>query len=190
MVLAIVIGVTASGIGGVSASEVVSPVECTVRPISELDLVAIVEIGTPAATVSPVFEATGEPVDDKTAEAITDLVLQSVACPNANHPMRAYAHFTDRYLIARFGGDNQDDLGHLLAALTREPAFASETDRLSLDSVAELTALADGRISANVTTSNSSATFIDTLTFARDADDWLIDEVILDSTEFTPAPAS
>jgi hypothetical protein len=190
MVLAIVIGVTASGIGGVSASEVVSPEECTVRPISELDLVAIVEIETPAATVSPVFEATGEPVDDKTAKAITELVLQSVACTNANDPMRAFALFSDRFLLARCGDENQDDLGHLLTALTREPAFASEADRLTLDSVAKLTAFADGRINAVVTTSNSSATFVDTLIFARVADGWLTEDVVLDSTEFTPTPAS
>jgi len=53
-----------------------------------------------------------------------------------------------------------------------------------------LTAFSDGRISAVVTTSNSSATFADTLIFARVADGWLIEDVILDSTEFAPTPAS
>jgi hypothetical protein len=190
LVLAIVIGVTGAGMGSVSASEVVSPEECTVRPITENDLVAIVENGTPTAAVTATVEATGELVDDETAEVITKLVRQSIACTNANDPMRAFALFTDRYLLARFGGDYQDDLGHLLAALTREPDVASETDRLSLDSVATLTALADGRMSAIVTTSNSSATFVDTLIFAQVEDVWLIDDVILGPTESTPAPAS
>ena len=126
--MVIVVGVTVSGIDGVSASEVVSPEDCTVGPISELDLVAIVENGTPAAAESPKIEASGELVDDEAAEAITAVVRQSVACTNANDPIRAFALFTDRFLLARFGGENQDDLGHLLAALTLEPAFASEAN--------------------------------------------------------------
>src|SRR3954462_14382964 len=92
-------------------------------------------------------------------------------------PLSEFALFTDGYLAARFGGDNQDDLGHLLAALTRHPEVATEADRLHLVSVDSVVSLADGRVEATVTTSNSNDKFTDVVVFANVNDVWLIDDV-------------
>jgi hypothetical protein len=158
--------------------EAVSPAFCTVPPLSQSELVDIVAAGTPAPVDELPREATGIEVDDASIAAIEATVRESVACANANAPLRAYALFTDRYLRERFGGENQDDLGHLLAALTRNSDVAKEADQLTLVSIDELRLLDDGRIAASVVTKNARTTFIDTLFFAAAADRWLIDEVI------------
>ena len=130
------------------------------------------------------------PADQITAAAVTGLIRESIACANANAPLSEFALFTDGYLAERFGGDNQDDLGHLLAALTRHPDAASEADQLSLVSVDDVVALTDGRVEATVTTANATERFTDVIVFANVDDRWLIDAVALGESNETATPTS
>jgi hypothetical protein len=161
-------------------------------PLTETELVAIVEEAPAEGDQSSdnFSVADGAPAGEPAVAGITDLVRMSVACTNANDPMRSFALFTDRYLQERFGGDNEDDLGHLLAALTRTPEVAQERDRLTLDAIADVTQLPDGRVLATVTTSNSDAVFEDLLLFVELEGEWKIDAVTLGEPQVRSTPAA
>jgi hypothetical protein len=165
--------------------------ECDVRPIDPNRLVALVEAATPEpAAELPNLE--GQPVERAVADAVTATIAMSVACINANDPLRALALFTDAYLARRFTADGGDDLGHFLAAITREPAQAAPEDQLSLEAVANIRLLSDGRVATAVTTANAEQRFVDTVILAFDAvsERWLIDEVILGEPEPVSTPAA
>lgn len=155
---------------------------CTAAPISIADLNALVARGTPGPATPA---AIGAPAAATMAD-VTATIEQSVACANANQPLRALALFTDRYLVVRFTGSGADDLGHLAVAVTRHPAAANPADRLALISVSGLTQLQDGRVSVTVETANSQQTFVDVLILANVNGRWLIDEF----QSGTPAPAT
>lgn len=158
------------------------PDACTVAPISIGDLQAIVAGGTPtAATPAPVVK-----LDDALKADIAATVEGSIACTNANQPLRELAYFTNHYLADRFTGAGTDDLGHLAVAVTRSSSPAAGSDRLALISVNQYAVTSDGRISAVVVTANRDQTFTDTLIFAKIDGRWLIDAVGSES----PAPAT
>jgi hypothetical protein len=161
------------------------PAGCTVAPITIQYLQDLVARGV-ANVATPASAATPTPVDMK---AISQTIEQSVACSNANQPLRALALFTDRYLAARFSGAGVDDLGHLAAAVTRSPAPAVPADRLAIVSIGAPKTLADGRASVLVKTANADQEFADVLVFANIDGRWLIDEIrTATPSGATPAP--
>lgn len=168
--------------------EAVSPALCVVAPLTESKLVEIVAAGTPTLPEELPMEDPEAEIDDASRAEVMATVRESVACANANDVLRAYALFTNRYLQERFGGENQDDLGHLLVALTRDNDVADDADQLTLVSVDELRLLDDGRIAASVTTMNVQTTFIDTLILANVNDRWLIDEVLAGEPPISATP--
>jgi hypothetical protein len=172
--------------------ETISPDLCTVTPLTDAELVAIVEQAPEAESVdgAGISLEDGEPADDATIDTVNELVRTSVACTNANDPLRSFALFTDRYLQQRFGGDNQDDLGHLLAALTRTPDVTQENDRLTLDGIDNVLLLPDGRVAATVTTSNLNTEFVDVLLLASVDAQWKIDAVQLGEPQPRATPAA
>jgi hypothetical protein len=154
---------------------------CTAAPVSINELRSIVAASPIAATPAPAAR-----LDDAAKNAIIAAVDGSIACTNANQPLRALSFFTTRYLAARFSGAGADDLGHLTVAVTRSPSPAAAEDRLALVSVDQFAMLSDGRVSARVTTANRDQTFVDRLIFAKTDGKWLIDEVASEA----PAPAT
>jgi hypothetical protein len=189
LLLALAVNSSARGaIAQGTLPETVSPELCSVEPLTEFDLVSIVETAIPVTETDISSDENGSPANDETVAEITDVVRMSVACVNANDPMRSFALFSDSYLQARFGGENEDDLGHLLAAITRNPDVALDADRLTLDSIEDVRAFPDGRVAATVTTSNSANVFVDTLVFAQVSDEWKIDSVILGEPRLRATP--
>lgn len=143
-----------------------------------------------AATPAAVAAAAGSPVDDAVAAAFAETVRESVACVNANQPLRWFALFTDGYLVRRFGGANADDLGHLIAAATRSPLNAAPDDQLVVIDLTDVRTLADGRVAAVVVTANRNAAFADQITFAEVGGRWLIDEVVEGQSDLAATPTS
>lgn len=187
IVLTLLAAIAAGRLGAPAASattalETVDPALCLVEPISVTDFIAIVELA-PQPTPDPGDDDAGQPADDETVGEIEAVVRESVACVNANDPMRSFALFTGRYLRERFGGDNGDDIGHLLASLTREASPAPEADRLSIVSVEDVVFLEDGRVHATVRTENANDRFTDRLIFERADAGWQIDQVIFGKVE-------
>lgn len=179
-----------SGASGVSAHQATPDAPaCTVRPIDPARIGAmiggIVTVATPAAVAA----SAGSPVDAAVAAAVAATVRESVACVNANQPLRWFALFTDRYLVRRFGGANADDLGHLIAAATRSPSIAAPDDQLVVIDVTDVRTLADGRVAAVVVTANRNAAFADQLTFVEIGGRWLIDEVVEGESDVAATPA-
>jgi hypothetical protein len=161
-------------------------VQCTTAPLSADSLTTIVEAGYKPA---PALKPADEPAPARDLVAVYDLLSESVACTNANQPMRALALYTDRYLAERFSGQaGEDELGHLLAAATRSPKPASPEDQLVLLAVTDLVQYQDGRIGAMVTTANKDESFTDLLIFAKTDDGLRIDQAILqEDLSATPA---
>jgi hypothetical protein len=160
--------------------------ECTVEPLTADALTAIVEAGFEPA---PALKPAAELAPATNLVKIYDVLSESVACTNANQPMRALALYTDRYLAQRFSGQaGEDELGHLLAAATRSPSPASPEDQLVLLAVTDLVQYQDGRIGAMITTANKDDSFTDLLIFERTEAGLRIDQVVLqDDLEATPA---
>lgn len=178
--IALLFGLTAARSGAAPATPL--PSACTVAPIAIGDLQNLVSAGaSPVAT--PAAETALTP---GAIAAITQTIEESVACTNANQPLRALALFTDRYLVARFSGAGADDLGHLAAAVTRDPAPADPADRLAIVSIGDPELLDDGRVAVIVATANAEQEFVDRLIFAKTGDAWLIDE----THSATPGPAT
>jgi hypothetical protein len=160
--------------------------QCTAAPLSADSLTAIVEAGfKPAPGLTP----TADPAPAADLVAVYDLLTESVACTNANQPLRALSLYTDRYLAELFSGPaGEDELGHLLAAATRSPRPAAPEDQLVLLSVTDPVRYQDGRIGAMVTTANKDNTFTDLLIFTGTGTDLRIDQVIVQKDlEATPA---
>jgi hypothetical protein len=159
---------------------------CTVDPLSPEQLTAIVAAGFEP---TPRLEKGDQAVPATDLVAMFDVLTESVACTNANQPMRALALYTDRYLAERFSGQaGEDELGHLIAASSRSPKPAAPGDQLVLLAVADPILYGDGRIGATVTTANAEATFIDQIIFAKTDEGWRIDQVVLGKEQHaTPA---
>ncbi len=150
---------------------------CVVAP---LEASYLLTLATEEVTPAEPHEATSEPVPDEDLDAITTTIEQSIACTNANRPMASLSLFTDRFLTEKFSSDQgSDELGHMIAASSRDAAPASPEDQLMLIVITNPKQYQDGRIGVQVTTENADFQFQDILIFQNVDGDWLIDEVLL-----------
>jgi hypothetical protein len=168
----------------------VAAAECTVAPLTVPQLTDLA-VASPFADYTPVATLKDEtPASDNVIAEVTAVIEESIACVNANDIPRALALFTPGYLQRRYGGANGDDLGHLLAALTRTPAPASPEDQLTLVEIARVVILLDGSVVAEVTTANLSEKFVDVLRFVQVDGKWRIDDVSPGEPEALATPAT
>ena len=168
----VLFGLAISHAGAISLPATRQPSDCTIAPMAIGDLQNLVAAGaSSAATPGP-----SQTVTPELTANIKGTIEESVACTNANEPLRALALFTDGYLVVRFSGVGSDDLGHLAAAVTRDPAPAEPADQLAILTIGDPKMLDDGRVSVIVETSNASQDFADVLILAKVGDLWLIDE--------------
>jgi hypothetical protein len=90
------------------------------------------------------------------------------------------AVYPARSLAEHFAGAaGSDELGHLIAAATRDPAPAAPADRVVLAAVTNPVQYADGRVGVDVTTSNADGSWTDLIVFKQVDDAWMIDQVLL-----------
>ena len=151
------------------------PELCQIEP---LDLEELSELASEPFELAADRIPSPADVPDESLNAVVGVVTESIACTNANLPLRSLALYTDRYLAERFSSAGGDELGHLSAAATRSPKPANAADRLTLISVANVMLLEDGRISVQVVTANAEFIFSDILVFAETDTGWRIDQVI------------
>lgn len=153
------------------------PATCDADPIDLDALLGLVATPTAAAPPDP-FPTAGRPTTPSNVEWLLDVVVASVACTNANQPLRALSYFTVDYLLYRISDEPAVTLGHLEAATTRQPDVAAVEDRVTIESIesaermgdrAELVLLWSNRVDQRVRVG---------LRF-RDVDgEWRIDEVL------------
>jgi hypothetical protein len=161
-----------------------TPPACDIDPLNPEQLEDIVAAGPgEPGTLKP----TGQPVSAELLVDVFRVITDSVDCANANDPLRSMALYSDRYLATRFAGsDGEDELGHLIAAASREPVPAAPEDRLVLLGITETVTYDDGRVGVMVTTANADSVFADLVILIQTDDGWRIDQVVLDAGNSQP----
>jgi hypothetical protein len=151
--------------------------------------------GTPAAETdrgaegqaapSPFAMPEGEAADEAVVAEVTTLYAQLLACLNAGDYLRAYALYSDEYLIRNLTEEAIERL-----AATPVPTDASM--QTSFGSVLDARLLQDGRVAALVTLSNpQSGDIVLLATLRKNGDRLLIDEEqIVEAAVATPASAA
>ena len=189
----------------VGSPSVPTPEECQVAPRKASDLVsafatpAVAATPLPAAVASEAELPQGVPADEATAAALQDTARQFLACVNAGDNFRSLALVTDDFLRAQLGGavPTAEQLAALQAQLegaaAASPVALAREQQGALVEVRDARMLTDGRAAAVVVVSSpaanqtqQSALFV----FAKPADRWLIDQIIVvaQSPAGTPAP--
>jgi len=152
------------------------PATCDAEPI---DIGALLErVATPVAvpTVAPV-SPTGTATADQ-LDGMTETVTASVACTNANQPLRALSFFTDDYLLHRIGDEPSVTLGHLEAASSRTPDVAAVEDRVSIEAISAGPA-GEGFAYLEVKTLSGGEPSLSSLLMVSADTGWKIDEVFV-----------
>lgn len=170
-----------------STLDIPAPEECDAPP-RETPLFD----GTPPAEPEPTLPdaEAGEPADEETAEAIEDLVRESIACANAGSLLRALSLFSDDYVRRFFVGPDAADSVELGALLQRPSTEPDPSEHVALVAVEDIVVFPDGRVGAVVLTLPADETepVEDYLVFVAGGDGWLIDAAFpLASPDATPA---
>ena len=158
---------------------------CVVEPIERVQLQDAAAGPVPRRS-EPVIS--GVAVSEIELSRISRIVRIMTACTNANQPLRALSLVTDTYIAEYFAGPaGQDQLGHLLAASSREPEPAAVDDRLALIAIESPIRYEVGQIAVTVVTENAASRFTDELIFIETDDGWRLDQVVLGMAEPTSA---
>jgi hypothetical protein len=126
--------------------------------------------GADAATPAPFAMPEGQPADSAVIAEVTTLYQHLIVCLNAGDFLRAYALYSDEYLVRNLTAEAINSLG-----ATPVPTQASMQSEFG--SVLDARLMEDGRIAVLVTTSNPQSG--DLVLFAvlrRDGERLLIDE--------------
>ena len=158
------------------------PVDCDAEPIPVETLIerADADIGTAATPQSP--QPIDGPMEEGLITTLTDTLVASVACANANQMLKALSYFTEDYLLHRISDEPAVTLGHLQAASTRKPDVAAVDDRLTIEAVTGV-GFAGGRAQIEVTWTNGGEPEVVQLIFVRTADDWKVDYVVVPTVD-------
>lgn len=157
------------------------PAECNADPIDVDALIAgsvtVVSPATPAALRTPRVASLSLQND------LMEAVIGSVACTNANQPLRALSFFTQDYLLTRISDEPAVTLGHLKAAATRDPAVAPIEDRVTIE-VIEIATVWEGGAEVVLLWSSGEQRLVRSgLRFRDVRGEWKIDEVLGDTVD-------
>jgi len=182
-----------------------NPAECRAdpRPVASLLALATPSPGAtpttdatptppplPASPIPP-DPATGQPADEATVAAVTTTVRHLAACTNARDVLRRLAFYTDANLRPTFARTPPGFAER--AALPAQPALPQ--DWVAIVAIEDVRLHPDGRVTARVVASTpgthshgpapaapstaprASTDMINTFTFAKIGDRWLVDTV-------------
>ena len=164
-------------LAGPGATPVSNPKpQCDISPrtLDEIALLLASEIATPAATTGGETLPAGTPADAELAAAMEATVRTWLACQNAGEQLRAWALFSDGYLVRLVSRQR----GALDASLTT-PAPPAKDAAMLLE-IRDERILPDSRSGATVTIAYPSVPMPKTFffTFTGDADRLLIDGIL------------
>jgi len=158
------------------------PATCDAEPI---DIEALVlAAATPVRAATPtVVPAERRIASRSVQDELMEVVVGSVACTNANQPLRALSYFSEDYLLTRISDEPGVTLGHLEAAATRDAAVAQVEDRVTIEVIETVTTWQDGAEVVLLWSSGDDQLERVGLRF-RDVDgEWKIYDVIIDDGE-------
>jgi hypothetical protein len=126
----------------------------------------------------------GQPADDATVAEVTALYEQLVDCLNQGDYLRAYALYSDDYLLRNLSQGQ-------IASMAATPVPVQESQRVSFGGILDARRLEDGRVGALITTHSEQAGDLVLFTIVRrEGDQLLIDDEQVVETEMqlaTPA---
>ena len=137
---------------------------------------------TAGATPTPFAMPDGDVADEATVAAIAELYEQLTACLNAGDFLRAYALYTDDYLVRNL---SEEAIGQLQAT----PVPTEDSMRTEFGGVLDARLLEDGRIASLVTLSNPRSGDVVILSLLKEEDGRLrIDDETVIETEISATP--
>ncbi len=144
----------------------------------------IPEQETAGATPTPFAMPEGETADEATVAAVTALYEQLISCLNAGDFLRAYALYTDDYLLRNLSEE-------AIARLEATPVSTEESTRSEFGGVLDARLLEDGRIAVLVTNTNPQTGDVLIHAILREEDGRLrIDDETVVESEVSATPAS
>lgn len=156
----------------------VPPEECTVEPRS-LESLPDPNLATPAAALATPETFTlpeGTPADEKTVEAVTAAIRQSLACGNAGDTLRLFSTLTDSYIASLLVDAGLSTMSPAIYDFLATPIAAPAEVQVSLDAIENVQVLLDGRIGAIVTTTDTETSRSFVVLVEREGN-YLIDRV-------------
>jgi hypothetical protein len=134
-----------------------------------------------SATPTPFAMPDGEAADQAVVDEITSLYEQLIACLNAGDYLRAYALYTDDYLLRNLSAEAID-------TLVATPVPVEESQQSEFGGVLDTRLQDDDRIAALITTSNPHSGEVLIFSLLRREDDrLLIDDEQVVEAEVPPA---
>ncbi len=135
------------------------------------------------ATPTPFVMPEGDVADEATVAAVAGVYQQLVACLNEGDFLRAYALYTDDYLVRNLSAE-------AIEGLTATPEPTEEAMQTTFGNVLEARMMEGGRVAALISTSNPQVG--DTIilaTLTNEEGRWLIDDetVVEVAAQGTPA---
>ena len=158
------------------------PATCDAEPIDLETLALAAAPPVPAASPS-VVQVERRIASRSVQEELMKVIVGSVACTNANQPLRAYSYFTEDYLLTRISDEPAVTLGHLEAAATRDPDVAPVEDRISIEVIETVTTWEGGAEVVLLWSGGADQVKRVGLRFREVGGEWKIDDVISDDGE-------
>ena len=144
----------------------------------------IPEQETAGATPTPFAMPEGETADEATVAAVSELYEQLIACLNAGDFLRAYALYTDDYLVRNLSEE-------AITRLEATPVPSDESARSEFGGLMDARLLKDGRVAALVTISNPQSGDVLIHAILREENGRLrIDDEAVVESEVSATPAS
>ena len=136
------------------------------------------------ATPTPFAMPEGETADEATVAAVSTLYQQLIACLNAGDYLRAYALYTDDYLVRNLSEE-------AITRLEATPVPTDEAMRSEFGGLLDARILEDGRIAALVTITNPQTGDVLIHAILREEEGRLrIDDEVVVESEIAATPAS
>jgi hypothetical protein len=136
------------------------------------------------ATPTPFAMPEGDMADEATVTAVSELYEQLVACLNAGDFLRAYALYTDDYLVRNLTEE-------AITRLEATPVPTDESTQSEFGGLMDARLLEDGRVAALVMISNPQSGDVLIHAFLREEDGRLrIDDEAVVESEVSATPAS
>jgi hypothetical protein len=144
----------------------------------------IPEQGSSGATPTPFAMPEGDMADEATVTAVSQLYEQLIACLNAGDFLRAYALYTDDYLVRNLSEE-------VITRLEATPVATDESMQSEFGGLLDARLMEDGRVAALVTISNPQSGDVLIHAILREEDGILrIDDEAVVESEVSATPAS
>lgn len=148
--------------------------ECTSEPIAIPQTGEVGDLTLPSPTATEIDESNTAPADEETIAAITEPIVQSLACQNAGDVLRMLASFSDRWIAEQFTGYDLVFYGRFVDAANSATPVPDD-GQVALVSIDDVRVRADGSALATVRTSVNGQEQISLLVLIETETGWKID---------------